>query len=102
MKTKRSINPKNFGMPTALFTSVVKARGGTIVAAGVLAFAGLMTTGVGISNADTIQTEGSYPSHEACENAGPSVKAITPGNWTSFWCVPDRVVNGTWRLVLSN
>jgi len=84
------------------FKSAGKARGGTVVAAGVLALAGLMTTGVGISNADTIQTEGSYPSHEACQNAGPGVKAATPGNWNNFWCVPDRAANGTWRLVLSN
>jgi hypothetical protein len=102
METKRSINPKNFGMPTALFKSAGKARAGKIVAAGVLAFAGLMTTGVGISNADTIQTEGSYPSHEACANAGPGVKATTPGNWNSFWCVPDHTANGQWRLVLSS
>jgi hypothetical protein len=82
--------------------SIKKARGATIVAAGVLAFAGLMTTGVGIANADTIQTEGNYPSHEACQNAGPGVKATTPGNWNSFWCVPDRAAAGNWRLVLSN
>jgi hypothetical protein len=74
----------------------------TIVVAGILAFAGLMTTGVGIANADTIQTEGSYPSHEACQNAGPGVKATTPGNWNNFWCVPDRPAAGNWRLVLSN
>jgi hypothetical protein len=82
--------------------SIKKARGATIVAAGVLAFAGLMTTGVGIANADTIQTEGNYPSHEACQNAGPGVKATTPGNWNNFWCVRDRVAAGNWRLVLSN
>ena len=74
----------------------------TIVAAGMLAFGGLMTTGVGIANADTIQTEGSYPSHEACQNAGPGVKATTPGNWNNFWRVPHRVAAGNWRLVLSN
>ncbi len=79
-----------------------KARGWTIAAAGVLAFAGLMTTGVGVGNADTIQTEGSYPSREACQDAGPGVKATTPGNWTNFWCVPDRAAAGAWRLVLSN
>ena len=45
------------------------------VAAGLLAFAGLMTTGVGVSNADTIQTEGNYPTREACQNAGPGVRA---------------------------
>jgi hypothetical protein len=82
--------------------SIEKARGAAIVAADVLAFAGLMTTGVGIANADTIQTEGNYPSHEACQNAGPGVKATTPGNWNSFWCVPDRAAAGNWRLVLSN
>jgi hypothetical protein len=82
--------------------SIKKARGATIIVAGVLAFAGLTTTGVGIANADTIQTEGSYPSHEACQNAGPGMKATTPGNWNSFWCVPDRAAAGDWHLVLSN
>jgi hypothetical protein len=72
------------------------------VAAAALALALLMTTGVGISNADTIQTEGSYPTHEACQNAGPGVKATTPGGWNNFWCVPDRTAAGQWRLVLSN
>ncbi|MBW0012438.1 hypothetical protein [Mycobacterium sp.] len=75
---------------------------GKAVAASVLAFAGLMTTGVGISRADTIQTEGNYPTHEACQNAGPGVKATTPGNWNNFWCVPDARNGGNWRLVLSN
>jgi hypothetical protein len=64
--------------------------------------AGLMTTGVGIGHADTIQTEGTYPTHEACQNAGPGVRATTPGNWNNFWCVPDRANLGQWRLVLSN
>jgi hypothetical protein len=71
-------------------------------AAGVLALAGLMTTGVGISNADTLQTEGTYPTHEACQNAGPGVRATTPGVWNNFWCVPDPRNIGNWRLVLSN
>jgi len=74
----------------------------SIAAAGLLAYAGLLTTGVGISNADTIQTEGSYPSREACVDAGPNVKATTPGNWNNFVCVPDRTANGQWRLVLAN
>jgi len=77
-------------------------KGSTILAAGMLAFAGLMTAGVGTSHAATIQTEGTYPSHEACQAAGLGVKATTPGNWNTFWCVPDRTANGTWRLVLSN
>jgi hypothetical protein len=74
-----------------------------IAAAGLLAFGGLMTTGVGISNAETLQTEGNYPNREACQNAGPGVKATTPPfNWNNFWCVPDPHAIGNWRLVLSN
>ena len=68
----------------------------------VLAFAGLLTTGVSVSHADTIQTEGNYPTREACQNAGPGVKATTPGVWNNFWCVPDRGAAGNWKLVLSN
>ena len=89
-------------METKRFVKSVGKAAGTTVAAGLLAFAGLMTTGVGISHADTFQTEGNYPSHEDCQNAGPGVKAKTPGNWNSFWCVPDRIAAGSWRLVLSN
>ena len=73
------------------------------VAAGVLAFAGLLTTGVGLSNAETLQTEGTYPTRQACQDAGPGVKAATPPfNWNNFWCVPDPRAPGNWRLVLSN
>ncbi|BBX99511.1 hypothetical protein MSEO_00110 [Mycobacterium seoulense] len=50
--------------------SAGKARAGTILAAGALAFAGLMTTGVVVSHADTIQTEG---------NTQPGRRARTPG-----------------------
>jgi hypothetical protein len=71
------------------------------VTAGVLASAGLATIGVGISNADTLQTEGRYPSHQACQDAGPGVKATTPPfNWIDFSCVPDPKAVGQWRLVL--
>jgi hypothetical protein len=73
-----------------------------LLAAGIVAFAGLMTAGLGISNADTIQTEGNYQTRQACQDAGPGVKATTPGNWNNFWCVPDRAAAGNWKLVLSN
>jgi hypothetical protein len=81
---KRSINPA------------------TVVAAGILACGGLFTAGAVVGHADTIQTEASYPSREACQDAGPGVKATTPGNWNNFWCVPDRLTVGNWRLILSN
>ncbi len=67
-----------------------------------LTFAGLMTAGVGVSNAATLQTEANYPNRAACIDAGPGVKATTAGDWNSFVCVPDRVANGSWRLVLVN
>lgn len=79
-----------------------RAGGVVIAGAGLLACAGLMTVGVGIANADTIQTEGSYPNRAACIAAGPGVQAATPGDWNNFWCVPDRTVANTWHLVLSN
>jgi hypothetical protein len=102
MEAKRSITAKNGGIPTGSFKSLGLGLG-KVVAAGVLAFAALMTTGVGISNAETLQTEGTYPSREACATAGAGVKARTPGNWTNFLCVPDeRAAAGTWRLVLTN
>ena len=68
---------------------------------GALAFAGLMTTGVGISTADTIKTEGNYPTRQACQDASPGVKASTPGNGTISGA--SRIVRRrAWRLVLSN
>jgi hypothetical protein len=70
------------------------------VAASVLAFCGLMTIGVGISNADEIQVEGNYATQAACEVDGPHVEVNHPGTFTHFQCVqhPD----GLWYLYLSN
>jgi hypothetical protein len=78
-----------------------KIRAATIATVGAVAFGALIATGVGIANADTVQTEGSYPSRAACQDAGPGVQATTPGNWDDFWCVPDREAAGNWRLVLA-
>lgn len=71
-----------------------------IIAAGVLAFAGLMTTGVGVSNADEILVEGNYSTQAACLVDGPHTEVNHPGVWTHFSCVqhPD----GLWYLYLSN
>ena len=55
---------------------------GKIAVAGVLAFAGLMTTGVGISNAATLQTEGTYPSRAACYAAGRASRPQRLGTGT--------------------
>jgi hypothetical protein len=61
-----------------------------------------MTTGVGVSNAATLQTDASYPNRAACYTAGLGVKTTTAGNWNNFWCVPDHADAGSWRLVLTN
>ena len=70
------------------------------VAAGVLAFCGLMTTGVGISNADEIQVEGNYATQAGCEVDGPHVEVNHPGTFTHFSCVQH--FDGLWYLYLSN
>ena len=60
-----------------------------LLAAGIVAFAGLMTAGLGISNADTIQTEGNYQTRQACQDAGPGVTVQT-----NFGNVPPKVTPG--------
>jgi hypothetical protein len=70
------------------------------VAAGVLAVCGLMTTGVGISNADEIQVEGNYATQAGCEVDGPHVEVNHPGTFTHFSCVQHS--DGLWYLYLSN
>jgi hypothetical protein len=76
-----------------------------IIAAGVLAFSGALTTGVGISNADRIPVQGSYVTQTACLNDGPShgpnVNADHPrGPWVLFTC--EQRNDGLWYLYLVN
>jgi hypothetical protein len=65
-----------------------------IIAAGALAFCGLMTTGVGISNADEITVPGDYQTDAACNADGPSVETShqpPPGQvWKFFNCVHEN------------
>ncbi len=104
MKTKQSINPTDVGMPTGLLKLVGKTRSRIISAAGVLAFAGLITTGMGISNADPEQIGGDYPSEGDCQEAAPNVMATASGNYTKFWCIPDPTgrTGTVWRIILGN
>lgn len=71
-------------------------------AVAVLTVAGLSTTGVGNADADTTETDGSYPTGEACRDAGADVMAATPGNWNTYWCIPEGTAANNWRLVLGN
>jgi len=75
---------------------------GRSFAIGMLAVAGMLTIGAGIGNADTTETDGSYPTGEACRDAGADVMAATPGNWNTFWCIPEGTAANNWRLVLGN
>ncbi len=69
-----------------------------VAAAGALAFAGLMTAGVGVSNAATLQTEANYPNRAACITAGPGVKATTGGDWNNFCAsrIASPLGRGAW------
>lgn len=102
MKSTALASNKNFGNGTKRPALGTKRRAAKIIAAGSLALAAGMTTGVGTANAESVQTEASYPSRSACQAAGPGVMASTPGNWDNFWCVPDPAVTGSWRLVISS
>ena len=44
-----------------------------VIAAGLLAEAGLVTTGVGVANADEVEVEGNYSSEAGCWADGPHV-----------------------------
>lgn len=71
-----------------------------LMAASVLALSGLMTTGVGVGNADEIQVDGNYSTEAACLVDGPHVEVDHPGTWTHFSCVQHS--DGLWYLYLSN
>jgi hypothetical protein len=70
------------------------------VAAAALALAGLMTTGVGVSNADKIRVEGNYATQASCQADGPHIEVLNGGSWPHFECVQHS--DGLWYLYLSN
>jgi hypothetical protein len=71
-----------------------------IIAAALLLVGGMMTTAVGIANADQILVEGNYATLAACQADGPHVEVVHGGNWTHFQCVQHD--DGLWYLYLSN
>jgi hypothetical protein len=56
----------------------------TIIAA-VGALGGLMSMGLGVANADTIQVDGSYSTLEACQVDGPNVQITENDGAYSQW-----------------
>lgn len=72
-----------------------------VIAAGLLALAGLVTTGVGVANADEVEVEGNYSSQVGCEADGPHVVlAHNDHLYTHYDCRfgPD----GFWHVWVSN
>jgi hypothetical protein len=55
----------------------------TLIAAGLLALGGLMTTAVGVANADEVQVEGVYSTGAACE-----IEALTSSSNTTTGSTP--------------
>ncbi|OMC18397.1 MULTISPECIES: hypothetical protein [unclassified Mycobacterium] len=70
-------------------------------AAGLMAFAGLMTIAVGVANADEVEVEGNYSSQGGCEADGPHVEITHNDHLYTHWDCrlgPD----GFWHVWLSN
>lgn len=74
----------------------------TVFAAGILVAAGgLMSTAVGLANADEVQVEGSYSTEAACQADGPHVEIThNDGAYTHWDCRQGS--DGLWNLYLSN
>lgn len=55
-----------------------------VIAAGAV-MGGLMTLGLGVANADSIQVEGNYSTLEACQADGPHVQITENNGAYSQW-----------------
>jgi hypothetical protein len=73
----------------------------TIIAAGFFALIGLMTTAVGVANADEVQVEGVYSTQAACETDGPHVEITYDNGLYSHWVCREGA-DGLWYLYLNN
>jgi hypothetical protein len=72
-----------------------------LFAAGVLALAGLMTTAVGVANADEVQVDGVYSSEAGCLTDAPHVELqYDNGRYTHYACREGN--DGLWYLFLNN
>jgi len=58
--------------------------------------------GYGARRDYVIPTGTTYACSTPALTVGTPHGGLTPGNWTNFWCVPDRTAAGAWRLVPSN
>lgn len=72
-----------------------------VIAAGLLALGGLMTTAVGVANADEVQVEGSYSALAACEVDGPHVEIAQNNHLYTHWDCRQHA-DGLYYLYLTN
>ncbi len=72
-----------------------------VIAAGLLAVGGLMTTAVGVANADEIQVEGVYSTLGACETDGPQVELAQNDHLYTHWDCREHS-DGLYCLYLTN
>ncbi|OBH48827.1 hypothetical protein [Mycobacterium mantenii] len=54
-------------------------------AAGLLALAGLLTTGVGVASADEVEVEGNYSSQAGCAADAPNVEITHNDHLYTHW-----------------
>lgn len=71
-----------------------------IIAAGILAFSGTVTTGVGISNADMIPVQGNYPTQTACLNDGTRFGQVGDDRSSLPRYLCEQHNDGLWYLFL--
>lgn len=71
------------------------------IIAGAAALGGLMTVGLGVANADTIQVEGNYSTMEACQVDGPHVQITENNGAYSQWNC-EQGDDGLYYLFLSS
>ena len=91
--------------PVAGYSRVTDTEGKihmrTLIAAGLLALGGLMTTAVGVANADEVQVEGVYSTEAACLVDGPHVELqYDDGRYSHYACREGS--DGLWYLYLNN
>ena len=72
-----------------------------LIAAGLLALGGLMTTAVGVAKADEVQVDGVYSSEAGCLTDAPHVELeYDNGRYTHYACREGN--DGLWYLYLNN
>jgi hypothetical protein len=72
-----------------------------VIAASLLALGGVMTTAVGVANADEIQVEGVYSTLDACQADGPHVELAQNDHLYTRWDCREHG-DGLYYLYLTN